>query len=98
MCRKSGLEQKRRCGWLDIRAEHGAPPVWARGDVCLLSCPKSYITAESISTVEDFLMRRRLGRMDLSELTARQADAFVILEEAVTAEMRDGQQNTRHAV
>jgi hypothetical protein len=54
-------------------------------------CPKSYITGESIVLVEDFLVRRRLGRIVLPELTGRQADAFTILEEAVTAEMRDGQ-------
>jgi hypothetical protein len=36
--------------------------------------------------------------MDLSELTARQADAFLILTEAVAAETRDGQQDTRKTI
>jgi hypothetical protein len=81
-----------------MKEEHNAPPVWARRGVCLTTCPKSYINAESTTLVEDFFVRRRLGRMDLSELTARQADVFTILEDAMTAEMRYGQQNTRESV
>ncbi len=97
-CRKSGLERKRRCGWLGIGDEPQAPPVWARRNVCLATCPKSFITAESASLLEDFWMRRRLGGMALEELSGRQADAFTILETAVAAEMKDGQQNTRSAI
>jgi len=41
--------------------------------------------------VEEFWVRRRFGRMDPAELTARQADAFLILQDAVTAEQKDGQ-------
>jgi len=48
--------------------------------------------------VEDFLVRRRFGRIDLSELTARQAEAFLILAEALAAETRDGKQGTRNAI
>ena len=72
--------------------------VWARGDVALTTCPKSYVTAESTTLVEDFLVRRRFGRIDLSELTARQAEAFLILAEALAAETRDGKQGTRNAI
>ena len=58
----------------------GAPLVWARRDVSLRTCPKAYITAESQTLVEEFFVRRRLRGMDFAELSARQVEAFVILE------------------
>jgi len=50
------------------------------------SCPKSYITAESEGLVEDFLVRRRLGGMNFGELSARQVEAFLMLEQGMGAE------------
>jgi hypothetical protein len=73
----------------------GGPLVWARRDVSLRTCPKPYITAESQTLVEEFLVRRRLGGMDLAELSARQVEAFTILEQALTGKTSDGQHNTR---
>ncbi len=35
----------------------GGPLVWARRDVALRTCPKPYITAESQTLVEEFLVR-----------------------------------------
>jgi hypothetical protein len=72
-----------------------APLVWARRDVSLSTCPKPYITAESQTLVEEFFVRRRLRGMDFAELSARQVEAFVILERALIAGMNDGQHNTR---
>jgi DNA replicative helicase MCM subunit Mcm2 (Cdc46/Mcm family) len=69
--------------------------VWARRGIALRTCPKSYITAESLTLVEEFFVRRRLGGMNFTELSARQVEAFVILEKALAKEMNDGQQNTR---
>ena len=63
-----------------------AAPVWARKTVATESCPKSYITAESEGLVEDFLVRRRLGGMRFEELSARQVEAFLILEQALAGE------------
>ena len=57
-----------------------APLVWARRDVSLRTCPKPYITAESQTLVEEFFVRRRLRGMEFAELSARQVEAFVILE------------------
>ena len=65
-----------------------AAPVWARKTVAIESCPKSYITAESEGLVEDFLVRRRLGGMNFGELSARQVEGFLILEQALAAELR----------
>jgi DNA replicative helicase MCM subunit Mcm2 (Cdc46/Mcm family) len=71
------------------------PLVWARRDVSLRTCPKPYITAESQTLVEEFFVRRRLRGMDFAELSARQVEAFVILEKALAGKMSDGQHNTR---
>jgi hypothetical protein len=55
----------------------------------MATCPKPYITAESQSLVEEFFVRRHLRAFDGKELTARQVEAFVILEKELSAE-RDG--------
>ena len=94
MCRKSGLELKRRCGWLGMKDEAEGPPVWARRGIALGRCPKSYITAESLTLVEEFAVRRRLGGVNAADLTARQVEAFAILEGALAEELKDGRQHT----
>jgi hypothetical protein len=63
-----------------------AAPVWARKTVATESCPKSYITADSEGLLEDFLVRRRLGGISFGELSARQVEGFLILEQALAAE------------
>jgi hypothetical protein len=60
--------------------------VWARKTIAIESCPKSYVTAESEGLVEDFLVRRQLGGMSFGELSARQVEGFLILEQALAAE------------
>ena len=72
-------------------------PVWARKDVAIQTCPTSYITAESQALVEEFFVRRRLHGIEFSKLSARQVEAFLILEQALALEMNDGQHNTRRA-
>jgi hypothetical protein len=68
--------------------------VWARKGFAVTSCPKSLITAESEALVEDFLVRQQLGGIVLSELSARQAEAFLILQQALVAEKRNGEHGT----
>ena len=70
-------------------------PVWARANITLDQCPRSYITAESEALLEEFLVRRRLGGLQFSQLTARQAEAFVMLEGLLVAEIKDGEQSRR---
>ena len=60
--------------------------VWARNHVSLDTCPKAYITAESQSLVEEFFIRRRLRGFN-EEMSARQVEAFVILEKEFAAEI-----------
>ena len=72
--------------------------IWAHRNVALDSCPKSYITTESQSMLEDFFVRRRLGVRDLEGLSARQVEAFVILEKELAMENNNGQRNSRQSV
>ncbi len=82
-CRANGLEKRRRCGWLRDSAPSAGRPVWARKGLSLDTCPKSYISAESEALVEEFLVSRRLGGGSPTEMSARQVDAFLILQKAL---------------
>lgn len=65
--------------------------MWGRKGVWLDECPKSYIAAESEALVEEFLVWRRMGGSS-ERLSARQVDAFVLLEKTL-AEVNDGRQH-----
>ena len=82
---------------MGAKEQDGGRPVWARADVATATCPKSYITAESVGWVEEFLVRRRLGGIKFEELTARQVEAFLILEKALAGEMKHGEHSRRNA-
>jgi hypothetical protein len=89
-CRKSGLDRKRRCGWLGFEEVKAVPPVWARRQIATTICPKSLVSTNSETFLEDFFFRYSLGGLNPDDLTARQADAFLILQDAVKGEIRDG--------
>jgi hypothetical protein len=72
--------------------------VWARRGVALTRCPKSTIDPDSEALLEEFFVRRRLGGTAFAELSARQVEAFVILESALAEERSDGERRTKHAV
>jgi hypothetical protein len=55
--------------------------------VTLDQCPKPYITPESQSLLEEFFIRRRFRTLDREELSARQVEAFLILEKELAAEL-----------
>jgi hypothetical protein len=90
-CRKSGLEKRRRCGWLAQEACEIPPIVWVRGRVSITNCPTSYITAESIALLEEFHAWKLLGAGSAYELPARLVEAIFVLENEVRAESNDGQ-------
>ena len=79
-CRKAGLEEKRRCGWVPAALETSPRVVWARDDVATMECPKSFVTAQSIAWVEEYAVRRRFGQRDIDRVGARDVQAFLILE------------------
>jgi len=88
---------RRRCAWPTQDPAKNAPNnvVWARNNIAVTRCPKSVITAESEGLVEEFLVRRQLGGIDFSTLTARQVEAFLVLEQAMAAERSNGEHSTR---
>jgi hypothetical protein len=53
-------------------------------------CPRSIITSQSVTWLEEYLVRRRLGGPDLEKLGAREAEAFLILEAQWEAEVDRG--------
>lgn len=70
--------------------------MWGRKHVLVSACPKSYVSAESMALVEEFSFRRRFGQMSPEDLTARQADAFMVLEAELAREIKDGDQIARN--
>ena len=88
-CRKNGLEKKRRCGFLAEEERGEFRLVWARKRAQAEECPKSLVTGESLSLVEEFFVRRQLGMADTLEIAARKVDAFVILRGEMEREEKD---------
>jgi hypothetical protein len=89
-CRRAGLEKKRGCGFLEQKAPERV--VWARGRVSTTACPKSYITGESAAWLEEFYAWRALGRPDFREMSAREAQALMILENELAGEANRGEE------
>ena len=84
-CRKQGLENKRRCGWKPQTGDGAPRVVWARHRVSTDRCPVSSVSPESLAWIERFYVWKLCGG-DLMEMPARQADAFLILEQEQRAE------------
>lgn len=95
-CRKAGLEKKRRCGWFEHEGQERV--VWARGGVAVTRCPRSTVTAESEALVEEFFVWKCVGAAAAAELSARQVEAFVVLENAMERERRNGERHTGNVV
>lgn len=86
-CRRQGLEARRRCGFLPAERRGAKRIVWARGRASSEECPKSLVTAESIELLEKFFASKAWGWKDP---TAREADAFLALEQELRAEGWNG--------
>lgn len=52
-----------------------------------MRCPKSIITAESLSLLERFQIWKRFGCGDVWAMNARVAEAFVLLEDELRREV-----------
>jgi hypothetical protein len=89
-CRKAGLELKRRCGWIPAAPDKPANVVWSRRNVVIDECPKSFITAQSLTWLEEFFIMRQFWQAHLYELPARQVEAFLILENERRSEAHHG--------
>jgi hypothetical protein len=80
-CRQSGLDKKRNCGWLPPNQRTTKGIVWAAPEIGIESCPKSYITGESLTVLEAFSVWKALGGGALDEYSARFVDGFCVLQE-----------------
>lgn len=89
-CRKAGLEQRRRCGWLPEAAKTPLKVVWARRHIATEQCPKSEVSAQSLEWIERFFVWKRLGGLYPEKLNAREVEAFLILEQEIEAERNHG--------
>ena len=49
-------------------------------------CPKSAVTAESLAWIEEFYAWKLAGGIDCQTMSARQADAFAVLERELATE------------
>lgn len=76
--------------------EQPARVVWATDGVGTNICPKSFVTAQSMAWVEEYLVRRKLGQRGIDGLGARDVEAFLILEHELRE--REGGQRTRQGV
>lgn len=81
---------KRRCGWIPAALETPEKVVWARRRVSTGKCPTSLITAQSLTWIEQFYVWRRLGPGYPGELSAREIEAFLILEQESLEEASHG--------
>lgn len=66
--------------------------VWARGSVATDICPKSFISAQSIGWIEEFLVWKRLGTTLDLDASIRQVEAFLLLEEQIASEGQRGRE------
>ena len=56
----------------------------------MTECPISCITPQSVAWVEEFFARRSLGGIRIEELGAKEAEAFLLLEELMAQERDNG--------
>jgi hypothetical protein len=82
-CRRQGLEVRRRCGFLTEEMRGPRRVVWARGTASSEECPTSAVEPASVEFVERFFVWKMGGAREIS---AREADAFVIIERELRAE------------
>ena len=87
LCRKSGLEVRRRCGWTHTDSGGEGLPIWARGRVSTANCPTSHVTAESMSLIEEFHAWKLFGAGNFYDLPARVVEAFFVLENELRQEI-----------
>jgi hypothetical protein len=91
-CRSKGLDRERRCGFLGIEPPQGGRPVWIRRRAASATCPKSYITAQSATWLDEYFVWKTAGQINLLDLPAKTAEAFLILEREWRSELEHAEQ------
>lgn len=64
--------------------------MWSRGGHSIWECPKSYITGESLTLLEEFFAWKLGGCQELYRLPARSVDAILALEVEIRREGERG--------
>ena len=88
-CRIKGLERKRNCGFIEIEPI-SQRPIWLRGTVASVECPRSYISPDSLSWLEAFHVWRLGGKDELFRYSAKTVEAFSVLESELLKERENG--------
>lgn len=83
--------QIRNCAWAGVAGTANSRAVWARAGVIACQCPKSIITAQSLSYVEQFRIWKELGGGTPLSIEAKAAEAILVLEQAWRRENEHGQ-------
>ncbi len=87
----------RKCLWIADQSDsrdaacESARPVWARRSVVSMTCPKSFITAQSYEYLERFGFWKASGGGSLLQEDAKVADAILLLNEQWIEEERHGE-------
>ncbi len=85
-CRIHRLESKRRCGFIPESEKEPHRVVWIRGNVSTEECPKSYINSQSLYFIDRFFSWLTFQHLDIQKLSAKEADALIILDSQWKAE------------
>jgi hypothetical protein len=67
--------------------------IWRRGAVCSEQCPKSIITAESLAFLDEYRTRKQIGCVEQLTLSAKAADALVLIDLEMQKEINNGEEN-----
>ncbi len=81
----------RNCAWIKGTGATDGRVVWARRGILTLQCPKSLITAQSLSFLEQFRVWKSFGGGTPWSLEAKTAEAVLVLEQALKMEMEHGE-------
>ncbi len=66
--------------------------VWGRNGVFARSCPRSYVSADSLTWIEEHHVWRLTGRSGLLGMPSRKSEAFLMLESEWMREKQHGEQ------
>ena len=87
VCRKNGLDRKRRCGYLAAETRGPLVTVWTGGGVGLTECPKPIVTSFSLMCLEGFFAWKLAGGAEKwNNVEAKVMDAWQVLAEELRKE------------
>lgn len=89
-CRKSGLDGKRRCGYLPAERRGPLVTVWTGGGVGVTECPKPIVGSFSLMCLEGFFAMKLGVSLDCWErVSGKVIDGWQVLAEELRKEDQD---------